>query len=75
MHLNHDPIPTVPPRGLFDYTHPSNEVFDPFTFDPAAMNGTTTRDGSTAVFCPGRENEARYHFSFHTWKLNDFVMV
>jgi len=75
MHLNHDPIPTVPPRGLFDYTHPSKEVFDPFTFDPAAMNGTTTRNGSTAVFCPGRENEVRCYVPFHTRKGNSFVML
>lgn len=57
MHLRHDPIPTVPPYGFLDYTHPSGEIFDPFTFDLSATNETATRDGSTAVFCPGRENE------------------
>lgn len=56
MHLNHDPVPTVPPRGLFDYTHPSGEIFDSFSFD-SIVNATAARDGSTAVFCPGRENE------------------
>jgi hypothetical protein len=60
MHLAHDPIPTIPPRGLFDYTHPSGEVFDPLTVPPSSngtSDGTTLLDGSTAVFCPGRENE------------------
>jgi hypothetical protein len=59
MHLHHDPIPSLPPRDLFDYTHPSGEVFDPFVFDPSIGNSTLTRDGSTALFCPGRENEVR----------------
>jgi hypothetical protein len=75
MHLAHDPIPTVPPRGILDYTHPSGEIFDPLT-DPTTSTSTSTDistisssrkdivldatnflDGSTAVFCPGRENE------------------
>ncbi|PVF93531.1 alpha/beta-hydrolase [Serendipita vermifera] len=52
MNLNRDPIPTIPPLGFLDYTHPSGEVFDSFT-----VKNATFRDGSTAVFCPGRENE------------------
>lgn len=61
MHLAHDPIPTIPPRGILDYTHPSGEVFDPLipvtNGTSASSNGGTFLDGSTAVFCPGRENE------------------
>jgi hypothetical protein len=64
MHLAHDPVPTVPPRSFLDYRHPSGEVFDPLTVPPSSSNGTssssdgtTILDGSTAVFCPGRENE------------------
>lgn len=59
MHLDHDPIPTVPPRGIFDYTHPSGEVYDPLSF-----NGSARKDGSTAVFCLGRENEVFEIFHF-----------
>jgi hypothetical protein len=69
MHLNHDPIPTVPPRGILDYTHPSGEVFDPLNFD-----GSSRTDGSTAVFCLGRENEVRLSHSaaFYRKFLNHF---
>ena len=47
MHVGRDPVPSVPPRSLLDYTHPAGEIYD----------NLETEDGSNAVFCPGRENQ------------------
>ena len=47
MHVGKDPVPTLPPASILNYTHPAGEVFD----------NLKTEDGSNAVFCPGRENQ------------------
>ena len=47
MHVGEDPVPGLPPASILDYTHPAGEIFDDLK----------TEDGSSAVFCPGRENQ------------------
>lgn len=75
MHLAHDPVVTIPPRGIegiegLEYVHPAGEVFDPLT--PATSESSSTLsggngergdvigDGAAAVLCPGRENEVGF---------------
>jgi hypothetical protein len=47
MHVGKDPVPMVPPRSIHGYTHPAGEIYD----------NLKKKDGSNAVFCPGRENQ------------------
>jgi len=47
MHVGKDPVPTVPPASILNYTHPAGEVYD----------NLKTEDGSSTIFCPGRENQ------------------